>query len=79
MLEHKFKISGKERKALKKDLSSLRSFYKSFWYFHTLEKDMASFYGGKENYPMSDEEAEKRFNKLKFDIINIEKSLKELI
>jgi hypothetical protein len=72
-----FKIRGAERKALKSKLSKLKIYSKHFWYFHQLDKDMTSIYGKTENYPMSDEEAQKRFDKLGIEIESLEKSLKE--
>jgi hypothetical protein len=52
-----YKIHGTERRKLKKELSELKSFVKNFWYYHQLDKDMTSFYGGTETYPMGDEKA----------------------
>lgn len=52
-----FKIHGSDRKLLKKELNTLKSFAKNFWYYHQLDKDMTSFYGTHENYPMSDDKA----------------------
>jgi len=37
-----FVINGKERRKVKKELNSLKSFVKGFWYFHQLEKDMGT-------------------------------------
>jgi hypothetical protein len=63
-----FKINGIERRKLKKELSELKSLCKSFWYYHQLDKDMCSFYGGSVDFPMSDEEA---MEKLKLAFIKI--------
>lgn len=70
-----YKIHGIERKLLKKELSKLKTYIKNFWHFHQLDKDMASFYGGASNYPMSDEIATKKLNKAKEQVITIEKQL----
>ncbi len=70
-----FKIHGVERRELKQDLSSLKSFVKGFWYYHQLDKDMVSFYGGAERYPMSDELAQQKF----YDANEKIKTLEELL
>ena len=70
-----YKINGKERKKLKKDISELKSFAKNFWYFHQLDKDMVSFYGGKDGYPMSDDNAQKKLDKIIEKIKIIEEQL----
>ena len=63
-----YKINGVERRKLKKELSELKSLRKSFWYYHQLDKDMSSFYGGSGDFPMSDEQA---MEKLKLAFIKI--------
>jgi hypothetical protein len=70
-----FKIHGAERRCLKKELTDLKSFAKNFWHFHQLDKDMTSFYGGKDDYPMSDELAQQKFDKTNDDIKKIEEKL----
>jgi hypothetical protein len=55
-----FKIHGTQRRQIKKEISELKSYVKNFWYYHQLDKDMASFYGGKEGFPMSDKQAQKK-------------------
>jgi hypothetical protein len=65
-----FKINGIERRDLKKELSKLKSLCKNFWYYHQLDKDMCSFYGGSGDFPMSDEEA---MEKLQLAFIKIKK------
>jgi len=62
MNEPQYKINGLERRKVKKELSELKSFAKNFWHFHQLDKDMTSFYGGTENYPMNDELAKQKFD-----------------
>ncbi len=52
-----YKISGDARREKKKELSSMKSYVKTFWYWHNMDKDMTGFYGGKEGYQMSDEQA----------------------
>jgi hypothetical protein len=70
-----FKISGLERRNLKKELSQLKSYVKNFWHCHQLDKDMTSFYGGTDTYPMSDDSANIRYNKAIEDIENLENIL----
>lgn len=64
-----YKIHGKERRVLKKELSELKSFVKNYWYYHQMDKDMTSFYGSSDGYTMSDEDAkviyDKNINKIK--------------
>lgn len=67
-----YKIHGKERRLLKKELSETKSFVKDFWYYHQMDKDMSSFYGSSEGYPMSDESAQKIYDKNCNKIVNIE-------
>ena len=56
MNESPYFISGKKRRALKKELSSLKSSIKGFWHFEQLDIDM----GG-----VDDKEwANQRYNKL---------------
>lgn len=57
-----YKIHGFERREIKKALSQLKRYVKNFWHYHQLDKDMASFYGSSKGYPMSDEEAQKKFD-----------------
>jgi len=54
VINPQFKIHGKERRAMKKELSLLRRDYRSFDYQHSLHKDMCVAYGGD---VMTDEEA----------------------
>ena len=72
-----FKIFGEERRKLKKELSLLKSFVRHFWHYHQLDKDMTQFYGGSENYPMPDKEAQKRYDKKLIEIKNLEEILKQ--
>lgn len=72
-----FKIHGTERRKLKKELAELKSFVKTFWYYHTLDKDMASFYGKSGGYPMSDENAQSIFNEKEIEITILEAKLNE--
>ena len=68
MKEPQFVISGKERRVVKKELSSLKSFIKGFWYFHQLEKDMGSCM-------MTDEDAKIMFDKRSKEITQLETKL----
>jgi len=78
MNEPTYKIHGIERRQLKKKLGELKRYVKNFWYYHQLDKDMTSFYGGKDGYPMSDEEAQKRVDKANSEIKALEKRLSVL-
>jgi hypothetical protein len=70
-----YKIHGSERRELKKELAKLKSHMKNFWYYHQLDKDMTSFYGGSEKYPMSDVEANEKFNQANLKVKNLEEKL----
>jgi hypothetical protein len=70
-----FKVHGTERRQIKKELSELKAFVKNFWYYHQLDKDMASFYGGKEGFPMSDEQAQKKVDNAVLKIKALEERL----
>lgn len=70
-----YKINGAERRKLKKELSELKSLCKSFWYYHQLDKDMSSFYGGSGDFPMSDEKAIGKFDIAFIKIKEIEERL----
>ena len=78
MNEPTYKIHGIERRQLKKKLGELKRYVRNFWYYHQLDKDMASIYGGKDGYPMSDYEAKKRFDKANSGIKALEERLSVL-
>ena len=78
MNEPTYKIHGIERRQLKKELGELKRYVKNFWYYHQLDKDMTSFYGGKEGFPMSDDEEQKRVDKAKKQIEQLEGRLSVL-
>lgn len=78
MNEPIYKIHGIERRQLKKELGELKLYVKNFWYYHQLDKDMTSFYGGKEGFPMSDDESQERVNKAKKQIQELENMLSVL-
>lgn len=63
-----FKISGTQRRLLKKEVSSLQSTLRSFWFCHQTDKDMAQIYGSSGDYPMSDSEAERRYHEIQQQI-----------
>lgn len=69
-----YKIHGSERKKLKKELSEIKSFIKTFWYYHQLDKDMSSFYGDS-TWLMSDESVKNRFEIEKIKAKKIEEEL----
>jgi len=72
-----YKISGIERRRLKKDLSELKSFVKYFWHYHKLDKDMTQFYGGNGDYPMDDIKAKNIYDRKNDDIQKIQDLLDE--
>ena len=74
-----FKISGQERRDLKKLLNEYKAYEKGFWHYHQLDKDMCGFISPEKlgEYPMSDEEAQKRYNELLTKINKIDKKLEE--
>ena len=72
-----YKIFGEERRKLKKELSLLKQSVRYFWHFHNEDKFMTQFYGSQEGYPMSNEEAEKRYNKKILQIQQLESKLVE--
>lgn len=78
MNEPTYKIHGIERRQLKKELGELKRYVKNFWYYHQLDKDMTYFYGYKEGYPMSDDEAQQRVDKAKKQIEQLEDKLSVL-
>ena len=80
----KFKISGQERRNLKKLLAEYKSYETGFWHYHQLDKDMCAFISPTEKmskdpkaYPMSDEEAQKRYDKIVSKIEELKKKLEE--
>ena len=77
----KFKISGQERRDLKKLLNEYKSYKTGFWHYHQLDKDMCAFISPEKvgNYPMSDEEAQKRYDKVVREIEKITKQLEEKV
>ena len=75
MNQPQFKIFGERRKELKKELSLLKQSVRYFWHFHNEDKFMTQFYGGQERYPMSDDEAQKRYDKKLEKIKSLEEKL----
>lgn len=69
-MEPQYQIHGAERRELKKELASLKSYARNFYYYHQLDKDMTSFYGGTGDYPMSDSKADAHYQAV---IVKIEK------
>ena len=70
-----YQIHGSERRELKKELASLKSYARNFYYYHQLDKDMTSFYGGTSDYPMSDSKADYRYNIVIVKIGKLEEKL----
>lgn len=77
MNQPQFKIFGEERRKLKKELSQLKSSVRYFWHFHNEDKFMTQFYGSSENYPMSDNVAQQRYDQKLIKIQELEDILKE--
>lgn len=77
----KFKISGQERRNLKKILHEYISYETGFWHYHQLDKDMCAFVSPDKagEYLMSDEEAQRRYDKVKMEIEKLTKQLEETI
>ena len=73
-----YKIHGKERRKIKKELAELKSYVKDFWFLHQLDKDMAWFYGCEGDYPMSDEKAKILYDRANQKIKELESKLSEL-
>ena len=72
-----YKITGKQRRALKKELHDLRVFESKFWYFHQLDKDCAKFYNAMGCID-TDEVAKQKFIQLKNNIKKIVSDLNEI-
>ena len=70
-----YKISGTERRKLKKELAILKRYVRYFWYYHQLDKDMYFIHGCDSSKLMTDEEARKKVDKALAEISEIEKQL----
>ena len=77
----KFKISGQERRNLKKILHEYISYETGFWHYHQLDKDMCAFVSSDKagEYLMSDEETQKRYDKIVSKIEELKKKLEETV
>jgi hypothetical protein len=62
MNEPQFEIYGYQRRELKKELASLKSFAKNFWYCHQIDKDMVMIHGNDSSYLMDDEQAKRVYD-----------------
>jgi hypothetical protein len=69
-----YKIHGKERRVLKKELFALKSYVNSYSFYDQLDKDMYEFYGDEKD-TISDEESDKTLNDAKRKIKVIEEVL----
>ena len=63
-----YKIHGIERRNLKKELSRLKSYVRTFWFYHQMDKDMAGPY-------VSDDAARVKYNEAVKDIKDLESKL----
>ena len=70
-----FKIYGKDRRELKKKLGELKSYVRTFWYERQLERDMFMFL--KSGNMLTDDEAQKKFDKANAEIAELEAKLAE--
>ena len=75
MNEPQFKIHVKARRKVKHEISKIKSLLKGYWYYHQLDKDMASFYGSTDTFPMSDEKAQEIYDQKKKEIEELKASL----
>lgn len=69
------KIHGKRRHELKKELSWLKFYVKTYWYNHQLEKDIYNFVG--DTMPMSDTQAKEVYERAIKDVESLEEKLRE--
>ena len=60
--DRQFQVFGKDRRAMKKDLSQVKSIRKNFWRSHQMDKDMAAIYGS--THLVSDAAALERFSQV---------------
>ena len=67
-----FAIFGVERRILKKELAGLKSYIKNFWYYHTLDCDMAKIF---KSSVMSNDEAKLRVAEAEAKILELESKL----
>ncbi len=67
-----YKISGKERRSLKKKLSLEKMFARNFWRFHMMEKDMKKIFGGN---VLEQKEAQVMYDKKLLEIKEMESKL----
>lgn len=72
-MEPQFKIYGKERKALKKEVGLLKMGISNFWHHWQVNDDMYGFYNSENPFPL--EEAEEYYNKTVKEIEEKEKLL----
>lgn len=77
MEQPKFKISGKERRLVKKQVRFLKGYLKDFWYVHQLEKDLSIGIPKTNGYPMSDPDAQIKYNEASEELLELEKLLQE--
>lgn len=69
MNESPYKVSGLERRVLKKELSVLKTYVKNFWHY----QDIDNVYGG----GLTEEECKNTLDKCKKKIEDLEKELSE--
>lgn len=74
-------VSGAERRKLKKRHNSLKSFLKTFWYWHQMDLDMSASFGIKPrddgHFPMSDEKAQEIYKIKEAEALELERVLSQ--
>lgn len=74
-----YKISGDLRKVMKRELASLKSLCKDYWHEYHMDCDMASFFGGGPGFPMTKEEAQKKYQQISKRIAQLESELSQTV
>jgi hypothetical protein len=73
-MQPQYKISGRNRRIVKKELSKLKEMKKRFWYYDNIDKD---FTEQTEDSIKEDEIANNRYNEILLEIIELENKLSE--
>jgi hypothetical protein len=73
-MQPQYKISGRNRRIVKKELSKLKEMKKRFWHYDNIDKD---FTEQTEDSIKEDEIANNRYNEILLEIIELENKLSE--
>jgi hypothetical protein len=73
-MQPQYKISGRNRRIVKKELSKLKEMKKMFWHYDNIDKD---FTEQTEDSIKEDEIANNRYNEILLEIIELENKLSE--